>query len=282
MPRGISFASVASMGRSAVAAGTLWLRATCSRRRAGSPSSRFFSSSQFFGIAAQLRRHERPQALEPLPVEADGEPAVALLLDELVGPVIPDLDGARAVLAPRGSRPRRSRRRADGPRRARRAAARPARAARPSAPPSSRALRLARGGSRSGGAARRGAARRRSAPPPSRALLLAERLRRRLRIPFTTVLAERHGGSLPASGARSEARCSRRRPAGDPRPQAGRSMRPAIRSCALSGGRVRGRPRSAASRFRPIPSLSEAVENPVETVEIRRSPQRDAGSEPAV
>src|SRR5437868_2021593 len=43
-------------------------------------------------------RHERPDALEPLPVEADRQLTVPLLLDELVGAVVPDLDRPSAVL----------------------------------------------------------------------------------------------------------------------------------------------------------------------------------------
>ena len=50
-------------------------------------------------VAVEVGRNERPRALEPLAVEADGEAAVALLLDELVRAVVPDLDGARAVVA---------------------------------------------------------------------------------------------------------------------------------------------------------------------------------------
>ena len=50
-------------------------------------------------VAVELRRHERPQALEALAGEPDGEAAVGLLLDEVVGPVVPDLDRAGAVLA---------------------------------------------------------------------------------------------------------------------------------------------------------------------------------------
>src|SRR5439155_8387902 len=48
-----------------------------------------------------VRGHERPDSLEALAVEADGQLAVALLLDELVGAVIPDLDRSGAVLAGR-------------------------------------------------------------------------------------------------------------------------------------------------------------------------------------
>ena len=48
-----------------------------------------------------MGRHERPDAVEALAVQLDGQPAVALLLEELVGPAIPDLDGAGAVLSGR-------------------------------------------------------------------------------------------------------------------------------------------------------------------------------------
>ena len=49
-------------------------------------------------VAAELRRHERPEALEPLAVQTDGEAAVRLLLDELVRAAIPDLDRPGAVV----------------------------------------------------------------------------------------------------------------------------------------------------------------------------------------
>src|SRR6476660_471046 len=52
-------------------------------------------------IAVELGRHERPHAFEPLAVETDGEPAVLLLLDELVGAPVPDFHGAGAVLTGR-------------------------------------------------------------------------------------------------------------------------------------------------------------------------------------
>src|SRR5439155_22545382 len=51
------------------------------------------------GIAVELRRHERPEAVESLAVEVHGQPAVLLLLDELVGALVPDLDSTGAVLA---------------------------------------------------------------------------------------------------------------------------------------------------------------------------------------
>ena len=46
-----------------------------------------------------MRRHERPGPVEPLAVQANGQAAVTLLLDELVRAVVPDLDRAGAVLA---------------------------------------------------------------------------------------------------------------------------------------------------------------------------------------
>jgi hypothetical protein len=49
-------------------------------------------------IAAQLRRDERPRPVEPLAVQTDGQPAVFLLLHELVGAAVPDLDRTGAVL----------------------------------------------------------------------------------------------------------------------------------------------------------------------------------------
>ena len=46
-----------------------------------------------------MRRHERPASLQPLAVQPNGQPAVLLLLEELVRAAVPDLDRARAVLA---------------------------------------------------------------------------------------------------------------------------------------------------------------------------------------
>ena len=46
-----------------------------------------------------MGRDERVGALEPLAVQPDRETAVGLLLDELVGARVPDLDRAGAVLA---------------------------------------------------------------------------------------------------------------------------------------------------------------------------------------
>ena len=48
-------------------------------------------------LAAQLRRDERPKALEPLAVERHGQAAVGLLLHQLVGAGVPDLDRPGAV-----------------------------------------------------------------------------------------------------------------------------------------------------------------------------------------
>src|SRR4029079_417886 len=50
-------------------------------------------------LAVEVRRDERPDAGQALALEANREPAVPLLLDELVRAVIPDLDGACAVVA---------------------------------------------------------------------------------------------------------------------------------------------------------------------------------------
>ena len=50
-------------------------------------------------LAVEVGGDERPEPFELLAVQADGQPAVALLLDQLVGAGVPDLDRARAVLA---------------------------------------------------------------------------------------------------------------------------------------------------------------------------------------
>ena len=50
-------------------------------------------------VAGKVGGHERVGAVQPLAVQADGEAAVLLLLDELVRALVPDLDGAGAVLA---------------------------------------------------------------------------------------------------------------------------------------------------------------------------------------
>ena len=49
-------------------------------------------------VAVEARRDERPDPLGTLAVETDGEAAAAFLLEELVRPAVPDLDGARPVL----------------------------------------------------------------------------------------------------------------------------------------------------------------------------------------
>src|SRR5439155_3852137 len=50
-------------------------------------------------VSAELRRNERVRALQTLAVQANGQPAVPLFLQQLVGAVVPDLDRPRAVLA---------------------------------------------------------------------------------------------------------------------------------------------------------------------------------------
>ena len=50
-------------------------------------------------LAVEVRRDERPAAVQARAVQLDGELAVPLLLEQLVGAVVPDLDGAGAVLA---------------------------------------------------------------------------------------------------------------------------------------------------------------------------------------
>src|SRR5205823_1732141 len=96
-----------------------------------------------FRIAVELRRHERPRAVEALSMEPDGQAAVLLLFDQLVGPAVPDLDLTGAVLALRDL--------------ALEARVGPIRAARPSAPPNSRARPAARAGSRNAAGAHRAA-----------------------------------------------------------------------------------------------------------------------------
>src|SRR5205085_2409993 len=49
-------------------------------------------------VAVEMRRDERPLPLQPTSVQPDGQAAVALLLDQLVRPLVPDLDAAGAVL----------------------------------------------------------------------------------------------------------------------------------------------------------------------------------------
>ena len=50
-------------------------------------------------LPVELRRDERPRPVQPLPAEADRQLAVALLLQQVVRAVIPDLDHAGPVLA---------------------------------------------------------------------------------------------------------------------------------------------------------------------------------------
>ena len=52
-------------------------------------------------VPVEVRGDERPDAVDPLPPEPEGEAAVGLLLQELVRPAVPDLDRAGAVLAGR-------------------------------------------------------------------------------------------------------------------------------------------------------------------------------------
>ena len=118
-------------------------------------------------VPVEVRGDERPDAVDPLPPEPEGEAAVGLLLQELVRPAVPDLDRAGAVLAGRDRRPRRSRSRADDPRRGPRGAVRRPRGGAPSARPSWRGRRPARAAGRSGAAGRRGAGRRRPGRRPT-------------------------------------------------------------------------------------------------------------------
>src|SRR5262249_41464758 len=50
-------------------------------------------------VAVEVRWDERPRPVQALAVQANRQAAVALLLDELVRPLVPDLDGAGTVLA---------------------------------------------------------------------------------------------------------------------------------------------------------------------------------------
>jgi hypothetical protein len=54
------------------------------------------------GVSVERGRHKRPLTVQPLSTKPHREPTVALLLEQLVRPAIPDLDRARAVL-PRGN-----------------------------------------------------------------------------------------------------------------------------------------------------------------------------------
>src|SRR5581483_1806582 len=49
-------------------------------------------------LAVQMRGNECPRPLEPFAVESHGEPAVLLLLQQVVRAAVPDLDRSRAVL----------------------------------------------------------------------------------------------------------------------------------------------------------------------------------------
>src|SRR5437763_3195492 len=49
-------------------------------------------------VAREPRRHECPGSLEPLPMQPHGQPALALLLEQLIRAAIPDFDGPRAVV----------------------------------------------------------------------------------------------------------------------------------------------------------------------------------------
>ena len=51
------------------------------------------------GIAVKPCRHKRPHPLGAAAVEADGHATVAFLFQDFVGPVIPDIDPAGAVVA---------------------------------------------------------------------------------------------------------------------------------------------------------------------------------------
>ena len=109
--------------------------------------------------ASTRRRGARPAA--------DRQPPVSLLLEQLVGARVPDLDRPRAVFARRDDTlevPVPERMILDVHREMPLALAR---AGRPSAPPSSRARRLARAGSRSGASWRRGVGSRTAGPSSS-------------------------------------------------------------------------------------------------------------------
>ena len=79
-------------------------RRSTSRASAGSASSArplgvLAKQQPVLLVAVELRRDERPHALEALPLQLDREPPVPLLLEQLVRAAIPDLDRPRAVLA---------------------------------------------------------------------------------------------------------------------------------------------------------------------------------------
>ena len=80
-------------------------RERCQHRRVGAalPGRRtllllLLDDQPVLCVAAEMRRHERPEPVQPLAAQPDREAAVRLLLDELVRAVVPDLDGAGAVV----------------------------------------------------------------------------------------------------------------------------------------------------------------------------------------
>ena len=93
-------------------------RRTLHRRACAGAASSSGRRESFAGTSVHVPRSRSP-------CEPDGEPAVALLLDELVGARGPRSRPCRRRSSPPGSRPRRPRSRAGGPRRGRRGAARP-------------------------------------------------------------------------------------------------------------------------------------------------------------
>ena len=124
-------------------------------------SSATLIRSQFCSLPSRWAGTSDHVPRSRLPRSANGQLAVRLLLEQLVGALVPDLDAAGAVLALRDLAVEPRVARAGGPPRAPRAPCRPARAARPSGPPTTRAPRAAPAGSRSAAAVRRVAARRR-------------------------------------------------------------------------------------------------------------------------
>ncbi len=64
-------------------------------------ASRLAQDQPILRIAAELCRHERPDTVDAGAAEPHAQAAVALLLDQLVGAAIQDLDRSRAVLAGR-------------------------------------------------------------------------------------------------------------------------------------------------------------------------------------
>ena len=85
-------------------------RLVASRRGAGvAGSSRLPEQEPVLLLAVEVGGHERPDALEPLPVQPDGQAAVALLLEQLVGAADPRSRPCPRRTGPSGSRPRTSR-----------------------------------------------------------------------------------------------------------------------------------------------------------------------------